>query len=404
MRIRTTAAIAAFLALGNHAPAMSQQKVSDGLVRLGVLTDMSSLYSDFSGKGSAEAVRMAVEDFGGTVSGVKVEVVAADHQNKPDIAGAKTREWFDADKVDVVLDGVSSSAALAMSEVGRQKGKPVFITAAYTARLTNESCSPFTVHYQADTTALTSTPRALVQQGATSWFFLTADYAFGHTMERDASEAIKTGGGRVLGFTRHPLNAPDFSSFLIQAQASGAKFIGLANAGGDTIASIKAANEFGLTRGGRQTLVAMKVFESDVRAMGLPVAQGLWTTASFYWDRDPASRAWAERFFKRTGVMPSEVHAANYSAATHYLKSVAAAGTDEPKAVMAKIRSLPVNDFYAKGQIRDDGRLIKDLYLVQVKTPAESKRQWDFFHVKATIPGEQAFLAADKSVCALLKK
>lgn len=398
-------AIAGTALLTAHSGAQTQAAISDSVVKIGVLTDMASLYSDFSGKGSVEAAKMAVEDFGGKVLGARIEVVSADHQNKPDIASAKSREWFDSDKVDVIVDVVSSAAALAVSEVGKQKGKMVIVTGAYTARLTGDACAPYTIHYQADTTALATTPKALVKQGADSWFFLTADYAFGQTMERDASEAIKAGGGKIVGSTKHPLNATDFSSFMMQAQASKAKFIGLANAGGDTIASIKAANEFGLTRGGKQTLAAMKVFESDVHAMGLPVAQGLFTTASFYWDRDAASRAWAEKFFKRVGAMPSEVHAANYSATLAYLKAVTAAASDEPQAVITKLRALPVNDIYAtNGRVREDGRFIKDLYLVQVKTPAESKRTWDYFTVKATIPGDQAFLPLEKSACPLVKK
>lgn len=379
--------------------------ISDGVVRIGVLTDMASLYSDFSGKGSVEAVKMAVEDFGGKVMGKPVEVTVADHQNKPDLAVSKAREWFDAGKVDVIVDLVSSGVALAVAEVGREKHRPVIVTAAYSSRLTNEACSPYTIHYQADTTALANTPRVLASQGADSWYFITADYTFGHTMERDASEAIKAGGGKVLGSVRHPLNTLDFSSFLLQAQASGAKFVGLANAGGDTVNAIKAANEFGLTRNGKQSLVAMKIFETDVNGMGLPIAQGLYTTASFYWDRDAASRAWAERFFKRVGKMPTEIHAADYSATTQYLKAVAAAGSDDANAVLEKMRTTPVNDLYAtNGRIRADGRLIKDLYLVQVKTPAESKRPWDYLTVRGTIPGEQAFLPASKSSCALLKK
>lgn len=378
--------------------------ISGDIVRVGVLTDMASLYSDFSGKGSAEAVKMAVEDFGGTVLGKPIEVVVADHQNKPDLAASKAREWFDADNVDVIVNLVSSGAALAVSEVGREKHRPVIVTAAYSGRLTNETCSPYTVHYQSDTMALANTPRVLVSQGADSWYFITADYAFGHTMERDASAAIEAGGGKVIGSVRHPLNTLDFSSFLLQAQASRAKFVGLANAGGDTVATIKAAKDFGLTRKGAQSVVAMALFTTDIHAVGLETAQGLYTTASFYWDRDEASRAWSERFYKRVGKMPTEIHAADYSATTQYLKAVAAAGSDDADAVLGKMRSTTVDDLYAtNGHIRADGRLIKDLYLVQVKTPAESKRPWDYLNVRATIPGEQAFLPAAKSSCALLK-
>lgn len=395
----------AWAALALTSTAFAQTGASDNVVRIGLLTDMASLYSDFSGKGSVEAVKMAVEDFGGQVLGKPIELVSADHQNKPDIAGTKAREWFDANKVDIVVGGVSSGTALAISEVGRQKNKLVMITQAYTSRLTNEACAPYTIHYQVDTNALTNTPRALVRQGADSWYFLTADYVFGQTMQADATAAIQAGGGKVLGAVKHPLNSPDFSSYLLQAQASKAKYIGLANAGGDTIASIKAARDFGLTKDGKQNLVAMALFLSDIHALGLPVAQNIYTTASFYWDRDEKSRAWSERFFKRVGKMPSEVHAADYSGATAYLKAVAAAGTDETKAVRAKLGELPVDDLFASGgRIREDGRLVKDVYLVQVKTPAESKRTWDYLNVRATIPGSEAFPPIEKGACALAKK
>ncbi|WP_076999835.1 ABC transporter substrate-binding protein [Variovorax sp. KK3] len=404
LRARAAAA-SALAALAFADPASAQTGASDDVVRIGLLTDMASLYSDFSGKGSVEAVRMAIEDFGGQVLGKPIDLVSADHQNKPDIAATKAREWFDAGKVDAIVGGVSSGTALAISEVGRQKSRMVMITAAYTSRLTNEACAPYTIHYQVDTNALTNTPRTLVRQGADSWFFLTADYVFGQTMQADATAAIQAGGGKVLGAVRHPLNSPDFSSYLLQAQASNAKFIGLANAGGDTIASIKAARDFGFLRSGKQSLVAMALFLSDIHALGLPVAQGIYTTASFYWDRDEKSRAWSERFFKRTGKMPSEVHAADYSGATAYLKAVAAAGTDDTKAVRGKLRELPIDDIFASGgRIRDDGRLVKDVYLVQVKTPAESKRSWDYLNVRATIPGSEAFPPIEKGQCALVKK
>lgn len=403
-KLTTIATIVAALTFATQAYAQPSS-LSEGVVRIGVMTDMSSLYSDFSGKGSVEAVKMAVEDFGGKVLGKPIEVISADHQNKTDVAAAKAREWFDNERVDIIVDLVSSGVALAVNEVGRQMNKLVVVSAAYTNVLTEEQCAPYTIHYQADSAALTSTPRILVKQGADSWFFLTADYAFGHTMERQATEAIKSGGGKVVGSTKHPLNAADFSSFLLLAQASGAKIVGLANAGGDTINAIKAANEFGLTRSGKQSLVAMKVFESDVGGMGLPIAQGLYTTVSFYWDRDAASRTWAERFNKRVGKMPSEVHAADYSATMHYLKAISAAGTDETKSISEKMRTMKVNDFFAtNGTIREDGLLVKDLYLVQVKKPAESKRAWDFFKIISTIPSDQAYAQIQKSRCPLLKK
>lgn len=380
-------------------------QLSGDVVKIGVLTDMGSLYSDFSGKGSVEAVKMAVEDFGGKVLGKPIEVVSADHQNKADIAATKAREWYDTGNVDVIVDVVSSGAALAVSDVGRQKGKLVLVSGAYTSRLTNEQCSPYTVHYQSDTAALTNTPKALVKLGADSWYFVTADYAFGQNMERDATAAIVAGGGRVVGSVKHPLNSSDFSSFMVQAQSSGAKYIGLANAGGDTVASIKAANDFGLTRNGKQSVVAMALFLSDVHSIGLAVAKDIYTTASFYWDRDEASRTWSERFFKRMKKMPSEVQAADYSATMTYLKAVAAAGTDDAGSVIGKMREMPVNDFFAtNGRVREDGRLIKDIYLVQVKKPGESTRTWDYFWVRATIPGSEAFLPLAKSACALLKK
>ncbi|MGB8338238.1 MAG: ABC transporter substrate-binding protein [Burkholderiales bacterium] len=381
-------------------------KVSDGVVKIGVLTDMASLYADISGKGAVEAVKMAVEDFGGKVLGMPIEVVSADHQNKADIASSKSREWFDTQKVDMITDNVASSTALAAVKVAAEKKKIAIVNGAASSRISNEDCTPYSVHYTYDTIALANgTGKAVVKDGGDSWFFLTADYAFGHSLEKDVSEVVKTNGGKVLGGVRHPLNASDFSSFLLQAQSSGAKIIGLANAGGDTINSIKAANEFGILKSGKQQLAGLLVFITDIHALGLEATQGLYATEGFYWDLNDETRKWSDKFFKRTGKMPSMVQAGDYSSTIHYLKAVEAAGTDDSDAVMKKMREMPVNDFFAKGgKIREDGRMVHDMYLVQVKTPAESKKPWDYYKVKATIPGNEAYRSLANSTCPLIKK
>jgi branched-chain amino acid transport system substrate-binding protein len=387
--------------------AMAQNaKVSDGVVKIGVLTDMASLYADVAGKGAVEAVKMAVEDFGGKVLGMPIEVVSADHQNKADIASSKAREWFDTQKVDMITDNVASSTALAAVKVAGEKKKIAIVNGAASSRITNEDCTPYSVHYTYDTIALANgTGKAVVKDGGDTWFFLTADYAFGHSLEKDTTEVIKAGGGKVVGGVKHPLNASDFSSFLLQAQSSGAKIIGLANAGGDTINSIKAANEFGILKSGSQQLAGLLIFISDIHALGLEATQGLYATTGFYWDMNDETRKWSEKFFKRTGKMPTMVQAGDYSSTIHYLKAVEAAGTDDADAVMKKMREMPVNDFFAKGgKIREDGRMVHDMYLVQVKKPSESKKPWDYYKVKATISGDQAYRSLANSTCPLIKK
>ena len=381
-------------------------KVSDGVVKIGVLTDMNSLYADISGKGAVEAVKMAVEDFGGKVLGMPIEVISADHQNKADIASSKSREWLDTQKVDMITDNVASSTALAAVKVAAEKKKIAIVNGAASSRISNEDCTPYSVHYTYDTIALANgTGKAVVKDGGDSWFFLTADYAFGHSLEKDVTEVVKTNGGKVVGSVKHPLNASDFSSFLLQAQSSGAKIIGLANAGGDTINSIKAANEFGILKSGKQQLAGLLVFITDIHALGLEATQGLYATEGFYWDLNDDTRKWSEKFFKRMGKMPSMVQAGDYSSTMHYLKAVEAAGTDDADAVMKKMRELPINDFFAKGgKIREDGRMVHDMYLVQVKTPAESKKPWDYYKVKATIPGNEAYRSLANSTCPMIKK
>lgn len=380
-------------------------KISDDVVRIGVLTDLTGLYSDFAGKGSVEAVRMAAEDFGGKVAGKPIDVVVGDHQNKADVASMKAREWFDQGKVDMITDLVGSSPSLAVVEIGRQKQRVVMVTGAYSSRLTNDACSPYTVHYQIDTVALASTPKLLVQHGADSWYFITADSAFGKAMESDATAVIVGNKGKVVGSVKHPFNASDFSSIVLQAQASGAKMIALADAGGDMINAVKTANEFGITKSGKQSVVAMAFLLTDVHSLGLPLAQNLYTIEGFYWDADAKTRQFSERFYKRMNKMPTAIQAAAYSATLTYLKAVAATGSDDSAIVMKQMKSAPVDDIYAQhGTIREDGRLIKDLYLVQVKTPAESKRPWDYYNIRATVKGADAFQPLSKSTCPMITK
>ena len=384
--------------------AQSQDKISDGIVKIGMLLDMSGVYADIVGPGSVIAAKLAIEDFGGKVLGKPIELVVADHQNKADLTAAKAREWFDTQKVDMLADVAATAPALAALEVAKQKNKIALFTSAASSRLSNENCSPISVHWTYDTYALAAgTGRGVVKNGGDSWFFLTADYAFGTNLEKDTTDVIKAEGGRVIGAVRHPLNASDFSSFLLQAQASKAKIIGLANAGGDMINAIKAANEFGITK--NQKLAALLVFINDIHSIGLPVAQGMLLTEAFYWDANEETRKWSRRFFEKHKRMPNMAQAGTYSAITHYLKAVQASGTDETAAVMAKMKALPVNDFMTKnGQIREDGRLIREMYVFEVKKPSESNYPWDYYKLKATIPAEQAFLPLSRSVCPLLKK
>jgi branched-chain amino acid transport system substrate-binding protein len=379
-------------------------KFSDGVVKIGLILDMASLYSDITGEGSATAARMAVEDFGGKVHGVPIQVVVADHQNKADIAAAKAREWFDTQQVDMIADVAASATALAALEVAKQKNRIIMFNGPATNLLTNERCTPVSVHYTYDTYALAAgTGRGVLKTGGDTWFFITADYAFGHSLEKDVSDVVRAGGGKILGSVRHPLNAQDFSSFLLQAQASKAKIIGLANAGGDTINAIKAANEFGITK--TQSLAGLLVFINDIHSLTLATTQGMLLTEAYYWDLNDETRKWARRFFERHKKMPNMAQAGTYSSVMHYLKAVQAAGTDETGAVMAKMKSTPVNDFFAKnGRIRADGRMVKEMYLFEVKKPSESKYPWDYYKLKATIPADDAFLPLSKSVCPLVKK
>jgi branched-chain amino acid transport system substrate-binding protein len=379
-------------------------QVSDDVVKIGVLNDMAGPYSAINGEGSNVAVRMAVEDFGGKVLGKPIEIVIADHQNKADVGSSIARRWFDEEKVDVVTNLSNSSVALAVQSLARDKSRIVLHTAPASSDLTGKSCSPTGFHWVYDTYALASgTGKALVKQGGDTWFFITADYAFGHALERDTSAFVTEAGGKVLGSVRAPLNTADFSSFLLQAQASGAKVIGLANAGTDTTNVIKQAAEFGIVKGG-QRLAGLLVFISDIHALGLEAAQGLVITTAYYWDQNDETRAWDKRFRERFGKPATMLQAGDYSAVTHYLKAVKAAGTDEAKAVAAKMRELPVNDFMSKNvKIREDGRVMRDMYLVQVKTPAESKGPWDVYKVLATIPGNEAYRPLDKGGCPYVK-
>jgi branched-chain amino acid transport system substrate-binding protein len=383
----------------------AQAQVSDGVIKIGVLNDQSSLYADISGQGGAVAARMAVEDFGAAKKGMKVEVISADHQNKPEVGSAIARQWFDVDKVDVIVDVPTSSVALAVSQVTREKNKLFLVSGAATSDLTGKACSPNTIHWTYDTWMLAhGTGSAIVGTGKKSWFFLTADYAFGHALERDTSEVVKAAGGTVVGAVRHPLNTADFSSFLLQAQSSKAQVIGLANAGGDTINSIKQASEFGIVKGG-QSLAGMLVFISDVHALGLPTAQGLIFTTTFYWDRNDASRAFAKRFAPQyKGNMPTMVQAGIYSSVLHYLKAIEAAKTDDGAKIAAKMKEMPTDDaLFGKGRIRADGRKIHDAYLVEVKKPSESKGPWDYYKVLATIPADKAFRPEKDGGCSLVK-
>jgi branched-chain amino acid transport system substrate-binding protein len=403
MRRFSIAAGAALVAVAAH-PALAD--FTGGKVRIGVLNDQSSLYADITGQGSVVAARMAVEDFGGKVKGVPIEVTFADHQNKPDVGSNIARQWYDTDGVDVIVDVPTSSVALAINEVTREKNKVFLVSGAATSDLTGSKCSPNTVHWTYDTWALANgTGSAIVQTGGDSWFFLTADYAFGHALERDTEAVVLKSGGKVLGKVRHPLNTADFSSYLLQAQASKAKIIGLANAGGDTINSIKQAAEFGIVAGG-QNLAGLLVFISDVHGLGLQAAQGLIFTESFYWDLNDSTRAWSKRFAERmNGRMPTMAHAGVYAAVTHYLKALDALGADgDGKAVVAKMKEMPTDDpLFGKGEIRKDGRKIHPMYLFEVKKPSESKGPWDYYKLKATIPADKAFRPLAEGNCPLVQ-
>ncbi|RAR54343.1 ABC transporter permease [Acidovorax sp. BoFeN1] len=372
-------------------------------VKIGFITDMSSLYSDVEGKGGATAIQMAIDDFGGKVLGQPIELLTADHQNKADIAASKAREWIDTQGVTMVFGGTNSGTALATAKVAQEKKRVYFNNGAGSSALTNEQCTPYTVHYAYDTVALAKgTGGAVVDSGGKSWFFLTADYAFGHSLENDTSAVVKAKGGTVAGAVRHPLNASDFSSFLLQAQNSKAQILGLANAGGDTINAIKAAKEFGINK--TMKTAGLLVFLSDIHSLGLKNTEGLLHTTSWYWDKDDDSRKFANQYFAKMKRMPTDVQAADYSATMTYLKAVAAVKSTDADKVMEYLKKTPINDFYAKGGvIRPDGRMVHEMYLVQVKSLAESKKPWDYLNIVKKIPGDQVFTAKADSKCALWK-
>ena len=395
--IMTTALVAA-----SAAPALAQE-VSDNVVKIGILNDQSGVYADFGGKSSYEAALMAVEDFGGTVLGQPVEVVTADHQNKADIASNIARQWYDTEQVDAIMELTTPSVALAVQALSKDADKITITTGAATTELTGAQCSPNGFHWAYDTHALAvGTGGALVDQGGDTWFFLTADYAFGYSLEEQTTEFVESKGGTVAGSVRHPLTNPDFSSFLLQAQASGAKVIGLANAGLDTQNAIKQASEFGIVQSG-QRLAALLFTLAEVNGLGLEAAQGLSLTESFYWNRNEASAEFGNRFMERTGVMPNMVQAGTYSAVLQYLKAVEAAGTDATEAVSAKLHEMPVDDVFAQGgTVGANGRLYKDVYLMEVKKPGDSDIPWDYYNVLQTIPGDQAYISPEDSGCPLV--
>jgi branched-chain amino acid transport system substrate-binding protein len=399
MRLLLLSATVLLWAAGGQAQTPAQAPV-----KIGVLNDQSGLYADFGGLTSVDAARMAVEDFGGKVLGRPIEIVTTDHQNKADLASATARRWLDAEGVSAIADLTNSAVALAVQQIARERGKVTLFTGPATTRLTNEDCSATGFHWVFDTySQAVGTARGIVAEGGKSWFLLVADYAFGHQMAADLTSVVKAGGGSIAGEVRHPLATADFSSFLLQAQASKAQIVGLANAGADTINSIKQAAEFGIMQGG-QKLAGLVVVISDVHALGLQASSGLVFTTAFYWNLDEATRAWSKRFYDRNKRMPGMVQAGTYSATSHYLKAMAAAGTDDGKAVAAKMREMPVEDFFARGRVREDGRLVHDMLLAEVKKPAESTREWDYYKILRRISAEEAAPPLAESKCALVKR
>lgn len=397
-------AFAGCITLGSASTAFAGG-ISDDVVKIGVLTDMSGQFSHESGEGAVTAVRMAAEDFGGTVLGKPIDVVSADHQNKPDIASSIARKWYEVEKVDMIANLINSSIALGISQVAKEKDRIAIVNGSGSSRLTNDACTPNSVHYAYDTYALArGTGAALMKSGGTSWYFLTADYAFGHALEADTSAIVTAMGGHVVGSTRYPPDALDQSSFLLKAQSSHAKVVALAGSGTVFVNAVKSAHEFGIDAGG-QTLAGLLVWITDIKSLGLDTAQGLVLTNAFYWDRDDETRAWSRRFFERMKRMPHMGDAGDYSSTMHYLKAVQAAGTDDAQAVMAKMREIPVNDFFAKnGRIREDGRMVHDMYVYEVKKPSESKGEWDYYKLREVIPGSEAFRPLSDSACPLVKK
>ncbi|MGB6007541.1 ABC transporter substrate-binding protein [Castellaniella sp.] len=402
MKLRTLSAALAVAGLGfglsAHAAGMS-----DDVIRIGFITDMSGVYADVDGNGGADAIRMAIADMGGEINGKKIELLTADHQNKADIASARARDWFDTEHMDMLIGGTNSATALAMAGVAAEKKKPFIAIGAGSSQLTNAKCTPYTVHYAYNTTALANgTGSAVIREGGKSWFFLTADYAFGHSLEQDTAAVVKKDGGKVLGEVRAPLSTTDFSSFLLQAQSSGAQVLGLANAGGDFINSVKAAKEFGITK--TMKLAGLLVFINDVHSLGLDNTAGLYLTTPWYWNQSDASRAWAKRFFDKLNRAPSFVQAADYSAALNYLQAVKATGTDDGDTIMQYLKSHKINDMFAKdGYVRKDGLFMHDMYLAQVKRPDQSKAPWDYYNIIRDLPAESVYGPESASTCPLLK-
>jgi branched-chain amino acid transport system substrate-binding protein len=397
------AVIAGFAAALLMAGAAEAQTLPD-TIKIGVLADMSSLYADLGGPGAVVAAQMAVDDFGGTVLGKKIEIVSADHQNKPDVGASIARQWFDEQGVQMITDLTTSSVALAVQEVAREKNKVILVNGAASSDLTGKACAPTSVHYTYDTTALANgTGAAVVKAGGDTWFFITADYAFGHALQKDTAAVVEANGGKVLGSVNVPLNTADFSSYLLQAQQSKAKVIGLANAGGDTINSIKQAAEFGIVAGG-QSLAGLLLFVSDVHSLGLQTAQGLKLTEAFYWDQDDQTRAWSKKFFDKTNKEPTMTQAGVYSSTLHYLEAIKATGSIDPAGVIKELKSKPINDFMIRnGHLQDDGSLVHDMYLFEVKKPSESQGPWDLYKLISTIPGDQAYKRPHGNECPAVK-
>jgi branched-chain amino acid transport system substrate-binding protein len=380
-------------------------RAGNGAIKIGVLTDMTGVTADSTGKGSVAAAQMAVDEFGGSALGKPIQVLSADHQHKADIGAAIARNWYDAEGVDVIVDVPDSSVALAIQFLAKERKRIVLFSSAGTTALTNAQCSPYGFHWMFDTYGLAhGTASAVVKSGGTSWFILASDYAFGHQLQKDVTDVVKANGGKVLGAVRHPLNASDFSSFILQAQSSGAKVVGIANAGGDTVNAIKTAQEFGLVRGG-QSLAALLVFINDVHSLGLAAMQGTYLTTGAYWDMNDATRAWSKTFKEKTGAMPSMLQIGVYESVLHYLKAVKLAGTDDADKVSAAMRATPINDAFTQdAHIREDGRVIRKMYLAKVKSPSESKYDWDYYQIIRDIPAEAAVWPISESKCPLVKK
>ena len=394
--LKTLALMLGVVGLASHA-VQAQEKL-----KIGFITDMSSLYADVEGKNGALAIQMAIDDFGGKVNGMPIELLSADHQNKPDIAAAKAREWIDTQGLTMLFGGTSSGTALAMAKLAQEKKRVFMVNGAGSSALTNEQCSPYTVHYAYDTVALAKgTGGALIARGDKNWYFVTADYAFGHALESDASRVVKAAGGTVVGGVRTPLNTSDFSSFLLQAQSSKAQVLALANAGGDFINSVKSAKEFGITKNMKMT--GLLVFITDIHSLGLKNTEGLLLTTSWDWNLNDQTRAFGKKFFEKAKRMPTDIQAADYSATMTYLKAVQAAKTVDADKVMEQMKKTPINDFYAKGVIRPDGRMVHDMYLMQVKSQAESTQPWDYYKLVTKLPGDQVFTSKADSKCALWK-